>query len=434
MINVLRRPWKKERTMDTSNHTDVLRIATAGSVDDGKSTLIGRLLFETNSIASDKLSAIEESSKRKGLNYTDLSLLTDGLVAEREQGITIDVAHIYFSTPNRKFIIADTPGHIEYTRNMVTGASNADVSIILVDARNGLLEQTKRHLYISQLLKVPKIIVCINKMDLVDYSEDRFHSIVNDFRALLSDEEFAGLSIDFIPVSSLRGENVSTDSELMPWYKGANLLHLLENFQLGSSEKTDSARFPVQLVIRPKTKDYHDFRGYAGKVASGVFKPGDSVRVLPSGEEASIKAIWKYDALLERADEDDSIILELDRDVDISRGNMLVKELAFGGVQELASKICWLDHSSLNIGKTYILQHGINESKVKVTSINYKVDAASFLKDETADSLQINDIGQIRLRSAKPIMIDKYAENRKNGAFILVDEYSNNTVAVGFAV
>ncbi|HEY9117805.1 MAG TPA: GTP-binding protein [Roseivirga sp.] len=419
--------------MDTFNRTDVLRIATAGSVDDGKSTLIGRLLFETNSIASDKLLAIEESSKRKGLNYTDLSLLTDGLVAEREQGITIDVAHIYFSTPKRKFIIADTPGHIEYTRNMVTGASNADVSIILVDARNGLSEQTKRHLYISQLLRVPKIIVCINKMDLVDYREESFNSIVNDFKELLQNEEFKGLLVNYVPVSSLRGENVSTNSQLMPWYEEENLLEILENFQLGISNDPAPARFPVQLVVRPKSNEFHDFRGYAGKVASGIFKRGDTVNVLPSRESAIIRSIWKHKELLESASEDESIILELDKDIDISRGNMLVKQQDFEGIQELNAKLCWMDTTPLTFGRTYILQHGINRTKVKVTSINYKVDANSFFKDETADSLQINDIGHIQLRSASPVMIDSYEVNRKNGAFILIDEYTNNTVAVGFA-
>ena len=419
--------------MDTFNQTDVLRIATAGSVDDGKSTLIGRLLFETNSIASDKLLAIEESSKRKGLNYTDLSLLTDGLVAEREQGITIDVAHIYFSTPKRKFIIADTPGHIEYTRNMVTGASNADVSIILVDARNGLSEQTKRHLYISQLLRVPKIIVCINKMDLVDYREESFNSIVNDFKELLQNEEFKGLSVNYVPVSSLRGENVSTKSQLMPWYEEENLLEILENFQLGALNDPAPARFPVQLVVRPKSNEFHDFRGYAGKVASGIFRRGDTVNVLPSRESAIIKSIWKHTELLESASEDESIILELDKDIDISRGNMLVKQQDFEGIQELNAKLCWMDTTPLTFGRTYILQHGINRTKVKVTSINYKVDANSFFKDETADSLQINDIGHIQLRSASPVMIDSYEVNRKNGAFILIDEYANNTVAVGFA-
>lgn len=433
MTSVQRLQWKKERTMAISNNKEVLRIATAGSVDDGKSTLIGRLLFETNSIATDKLVAIEESSKRKGLRYTDLSLLTDGLVAEREQGITIDVAHIYFSTLKRKFIIADTPGHVEYTRNMVTGASNADVSIVLVDARKGLAEQTHRHLYISHLLKVPKVIVCVNKMDLVDYQEGRFNEIVNDFKRLLDKDTFDKLSIDFIPVSSLRGENIAQDTEAMNWYKGRHLLEILESIEVHPDSRDKPARFPVQLVIRPKLEDFHDYRGYAGKVASGVFTKGDVVKVLPSGLSARIKSIEQYDNELDEALASQSVTLTLDKDIDISRGDMLVKDDVLQGEKELVANVCWMDSTSLVPGKAYTLQHGVNASRVKVSGINFRVEAASFIKDETASELGLNDMGQVKFRSSKPLLIDPYSENRGNGAFILIDEYTNSTVGVGFA-
>ncbi len=413
------------------SNKEVLRIATAGSVDDGKSTLIGRLLYDTNSITADKLYAIEESSKRKGLDYTDLSLLTDGLVAEREQGITIDVAHIYFSTPNRKFIIADTPGHIEYTRNMVTGASNADVSIVLVDARNGLVEQTHRHLYISHLLRVPKVIVCINKMDLVDYSEARFNEIVADFQALIAKEELADLELEFIPVSSLYGENIVSRTKVLSWYKGQSLLEVLETVEVHAQDTEAAARFPVQYVIRPKSEEYHDYRGYAGKVASGTFSVGDEVAVLPSGQTSRIKSIDRFDEALQEATPKQSVTINLEDDIDISRGDMLVKTAATP-LKALTSDICWMDSAPLVSGKTYKLQHGINESKVKVTSINYRVDTSSLLKEETIGELGLNDIGEISLKSAKPILADTYEENRSTGAFILVDEFTNNTVGVGF--
>lgn len=419
--------------MAISKNKEVLRIATAGSVDDGKSTLIGRLLYETNSITTDKLLAIEESSRRKGLGYTDLSLLTDGLVAEREQGITIDVAHIYFSTPKRKFIIADTPGHIEYTRNMVTGASNADVSIVLVDARNGIAEQTHRHLYISNLLKVPKVIVCVNKMDLVDYSEERFNEVVDDFKALLDNQTFDKLSVDFIPVSSLHGENIASGNKQMAWYKGANLLDKLESLEVHPDSNNRPARFPVQLVIRPKSEDFHDYRGYAGKVASGVFSKGDIVKALPSGLSAKIESIDQFEHTLEQAEATQSVTIRLDRDIDISRGDMLVKDEVLTGSKELVSNVCWMDSAPLVNGKTYKLQHGINESRVKVSGINYRVETSNLIKEETATELNLNDVGQVTLRSSKPILIDHYNENRANGAFILIDEFTNNTVGVGFA-
>ena len=413
------------------SNKEVLRIATAGSVDDGKSTLIGRLLFDTHSITADKLYALEESSRRKGLDYTDLSLLTDGLVAEREQGITIDVAHIYFSTPNRKFIIADTPGHVEYTRNMVTGASNADVSIVLVDARNGLVEQTHRHLYISHLLRVPKVIVCINKMDLVSYSRERFEEIVNDFKALVAHDKLSSLALEFIPLSSLYGENMVSRSELLGWYKGHSLLEVLETVEVHAQEAEAPARFPVQHVIRPKSENHHDYRGYAGKVASGSFATGDEVTVLPSGQKSRIQRIDRFDEILEKADPKQSVTLILENDIAVSRGDMIVKtEMA--PLKAITSEVCWMDRSPLVNGKTYKLQHGVNESRVKVTSINYRVDTSRLLKEETVSELGLNDIGEVSLKSAKPLPADCYERNRSNGAFILIDEFTNNTVGVGF--
>lgn len=413
------------------SNKEVLRIATAGSVDDGKSTLIGRLLFDTHSITADKLYALEESSRRKGLDYTDLSLLTDGLVAEREQGITIDVAHIYFSTPNRKFIIADTPGHIEYTRNMVTGASNADVSIVLVDARNGLVEQTHRHLYISHLLRVPKVIVCINKMDLVNYSQERFEEIVKDFKTLIARDELSSLELEFIPVSSLYGENMVSCSELLSWYKGHSLLEVLETVEVHAREIEAPARFPVQYVIRPKSEDHHDYRGYAGKVVSGSFATGDEVTVLPSGQKSRIQRIDRFDEVLEKASPKQSVTLSLENDIDVSRGDMIVKtEMA--PLKAITSEVCWMNRSPLVNGKTYKLQHGVNESRVKVTSINYRVDTSRLLKEETVSELGLNDIGEVSLKSAKPLSADCYECNRSNGAFILIDEFTNNTVGVGF--
>lgn len=418
--------------MAISKNKEVLRIATAGSVDDGKSTLIGRLLYDTNSITTDKLLAIEESSRRKGLEYTDLSLLTDGLVAEREQGITIDVAHIYFSTPRRKFIIADTPGHVEYTRNMVTGASNADVSIILVDARNGLVEQTHRHLYISHLLQVSRVIVCVNKMDLVDYSEEQFNNIVAGFNALLEHPEFQGTSVDFIPVSSLFGENITKKSKAMDWYSGNNLLDTLESIEVHPESEQKPARFPVQYVIRPKSNDFHDYRGYAGKVASGTFQAGNQIQVLPSGSTSTIKRIDQFEGELSSASSKQSVTLVLEDDVDISRGDMIVKSDGAPAVRELQSKVCWMDSAPLVGGKTYKLQHGINETRVKVSGINYKIETSNLIKDETVTELGLNDIGEVNLRLSKPIFADSYHENRSNGAFILIDEFTHNTVGVGF--
>lgn len=413
---------------------DILRIATAGSVDDGKSTLIGRLLYETKSITKDKIEALESASKRKGLDFLDLSLLTDGLIAEREQGITIDVANIYFSTPTRKYIIADTPGHFEYTRNMVTGASNTKVSMILIDARNGVLEQTYRHFFIASMLRIPKVIVCINKMDLVGYSEERFNEIKAKISELASKVSFEGQDIEFIPMSSLYGQNISIQSTEMDWYKGNTLLDELQNTNFDETKKP--ARFPVQFVVRPKTEEYHDYRGYAGKIASGSFSVGDEVKVLPTEQITKIESIEKFGEKLQSAGAKESVVITLERDVDVSRGNMLVKTKSeLIPLKEITAKICWMDSTPLVTGKNYILQHGINDSKAKIVSINFKDDVMHQTRvSEGVNELKLNEIGEITLKTAKPIFADKYEYNPANGAFILIDEFSNSTVGVGFVV
>jgi sulfate adenylyltransferase subunit 1 len=413
---------------------DILRIATAGSVDDGKSTLIGRLLYETKSITKDKIEALEMASKRKGLDFLDLSLLTDGLIAEREQGITIDVANIYFSTPQRKYIIADTPGHFEYTRNMVTGASNTKVSMILVDARNGVLEQTFRHFFIASMLRIPKVIVCINKMDLVGYSEERFNEIKSEITKLASKVSFDGQEITFIPMSSLYGQNISVKSTEMLWYQGETLLNELENTSFDETKKP--ARFPVQFVVRPKTDEFHDYRGYAGKIASGSFAVGDEIKVLPTDQVTKIATIEKFGQKLQSAGAKESVVITLERDVDVSRGNMLVKTKSeLVPLKEITAKICWMDTQPLVAGKIYILQHGINDSKAKIIAISSKEDVVN--QDtivEEVSELKLNEIGEITLKTAKPIFADKFEYNPANGAFILIDEYSHGTVGVGFVV
>lgn len=415
---------------------DILRIATAGSVDDGKSTLIGRLLYETQSITKDKIEALETASKRKGLDFTDLSLLTDGLIAEREQGITIDVAHIYFNTPNRKYIIADTPGHFEYTRNMVTGASNASVSIILIDARNGVSEQTKRHYYISSLLRMENVIVAVNKMDLAQYSQDRFNEIVEEFKKTVGGSSFEGQKITFIPISSLYGENITTNSDKMSWYTGQSLLSTLENFEnkqsrIGADEVP--ARLGVQLVVRPKTEEYHDFRGYAGRISSGEFEVGDKVIALPSRQISTIKTIEKFEQQLTKALAGDSVVITLEDDIDISRGNLLAKvDDAPEGLKSITAKVCWMDSTPLTPSKTYILQHGINSQKAKVVNVNTVMDVQHMQEDAERTEIKLNEIGHVELKTAGEVFADKYAENPSNGAFILVDPMTNGTVGLGF--
>lgn len=412
---------------------EVLRITTSGSVDDGKSTLIGRLLYDTNSIPQDKMEALHAASKRKGLDFTDLSLLTDGLVAEREQGITIDVAHIYFSTPNRKYIIADTPGHVEYTRNMVTGASNAQVSLILIDARKGIVEQTYRHFFIAGMLRIPYLVVCVNKMDLVEYSEARFNQIVEDFQALVATASFKAPSIKFIPISSLYGENVAGKSEKISWYNGESLLDYLEQITFDHADSSHPARFPVQSVIRPRTEAYHDFRGFAGKVASGQFNVGDEIISLPSQQTSRIKSIEQFEKQLNVAQARESVVITLETEIDTSRGSMLAKvDNAPALLKDITANICWMDQQKLVPGKTYLLQHGINRVKAKVQQLLEVVDVTSNQLVEGKKEMGLNDIGKIAIKTAAPIFADVYSVNPANGAFILIDEFSNSTVAVGF--
>lgn len=412
---------------------DILRIATAGNVDDGKSTLIGRLLYETKSITEDKLEAIERASKRRGVDYTDLSLLTDGLLAEREQGITIDVAHIYFSTATRKYIIADTPGHTEYTRNMITGASTAQVAIILIDARNGLLEQTYRHFYITQLLRIPFLIVCINKMDLVHYAEQRFLEIVEDFKGIAAKSFFKTQNISYIPISSLYGENISQPSGKIDWYKGDSLLGYLESIHWQDDEIALPARFPVQHVIRPKSEDYHDFRGLAGKVISGSFQKGDTVVSLPSLRNSKIENIYHAQTEVDQAVSGQSVVIMLKDDLDISRGDMLVLEKEpYLIAKDFKAQVFWLDTKPLHHGNKYLLQHGSNRVKAKIGEIFSKFNVRDFNPINGVQAIELNEMGQVSLKTAGLIFADPYHKNKNNGTFILIDEDTNNTVGVGF--
>ena len=411
---------------------EVLRIATAGSVDDGKSTLIGRLLYETNSITTDKLEAIHRASQRKGIDFLDLSLLTDGLIAEREQGITIDVAHIYFNTPRRKFIIADSPGHVEYTRNMITGASKAEVSIILVDVRKGILDQTHRHYFIANLLRIPHVIVCINKMDLAGYDEKRFTELKEEFLAFANQIKFPDQEIQFLPVSSLHGENITTISSKMSWFDGKPLLAILENLEVHKHLNIAPARLPIQYIIRPRKDEFHDFRGYAGRLASGVLTVGDPITVLPSLQKSHISQIHQFDQQLHQAEARQSVVITLKDNIDISRGDILVKTSEEPELKKTFElNVCWMDSQPLVNGKTYLLQHGTAQSKAKIVSIDY-VQIPSTLEKLSTDSLQMNDIAQIKIKTAKPLAIDRYSENPSDGAIILIDEHTDNTVAVGF--
>lgn len=411
---------------------DVLKIVTAGSVDDGKSTLIGRLLLDTGSLATDRLESVVQASRRKGLGFTDLSLLTDGLIAEREQGITIDVAHIYFSTLKRKYIIADAPGHIEYTRNMITGASNSEASIILVDARQGLLEQTRRHIFISSLLKMQTIFICINKMDLVAFSKDIYDTIKEEIQGLLQDIQFAG-DIYFIPVVAREGDNIVDRSESMSWYTGQTLLELLEAIPVHQKKLSLPARLPVQFVIRPQGDEYHDFRGYAGRMKTGHLRTGGAVTILPSMLSTSIKSIHVADQLVHEAKAGESVVVELENDVDVSRGNMIVpSDEVPESRNSFMATVCWMDNETLVPGRTFILQHDVNLVKAKVTGIESILDISTMDIHESPEQLKLNDIGRIFIKTSKPVFADAYEVNPGNGAFILIDEFSNNTVAVGF--
>ncbi|MGB2273502.1 MAG: sulfate adenylyltransferase subunit 1 [Flavicella sp.] len=412
---------------------EVLKIATAGSVDDGKSTLIGRILYDTNSLTDDKLEAIELSSKQKGFDYLDFSLATDGLVAEREQGITIDVAHIYFSTAKKSYIIADTPGHVEYTRNMVTGASTSQAAIILVDARRGVIEQTYRHFFINNLLQIKDIVVAINKMDLVDFSEQKFTDIKNEILHLADKADYKGQNITFIPVSALQGDNVVHTSGHMPWYTGTTLLDHLERLDAQDVYEKASARLPIQSVIRPKTDAFHDFRGYAGKLYGGSLAVGDEVTVLPSKTASKIKEIYFFDKTYDVAERGASINVTLENEINISRGDLLVKtsELPKESKQ-IEAKICWMDADALKAGTKYLLQHGANRVVVKIAEVKTLIKTDFSGDDEAVSELNINDIGLVSVRLAKPLFYDAYSDNKANGSFILINPQTNNTSGVGF--
>ena len=411
---------------------DMLRFTTAGSVDDGKSTLIGRLFHDTKSIFEDQLEAIEQSSKKRGDENINLALLTDGLRAEREQGITIDVAYRYFATPKRKFIIADTPGHIQYTRNMVTGASTANLALILVDARNGVVEQTRRHGFISDLLGIKHIAVCINKMDLVNYEEDAYEKVLRQFSEFASRLENVS-ELTFIPLSALKGDNVVERSENMPWYKGAPLLYHLENVYVGSDANHVDARFPVQWVIRPHSDRHHDFRGFAGRVAGGVFKLGDEITALPSGFTTKISKIMLGEKEIEEAFFPQSVTIQLEDEIDISRGDMLVKpNNQPNSSQDLDARICWFSGSKkLAQGGKYLIKHTTKTAQAMISEITYKVDVNSLRKNEEDIEFNMNDIGRIKFRTSEPIFYDTYRRNRNTGSFILIDPFTHQTLAAG---
>lgn len=415
------------------DNNQLLRFSTAGSVDDGKSTLIGRLLYDSKSIFEDQLDAIENTSRRKGHEGVDLALFTDGLRDEREQGITIDVAYRYFTTPKRKFIIADTPGHIQYTRNMVTGASTANAAIILIDARHGVIEQTKRHSYIASLLQIPHVIVCVNKMDLVDFNESSFNRIVEQYENILS--KMSIKDVRFIPISALKGDNVVNRSENMPWYKGAPLLHTLETLHISSDLNKIDARFPVQTVIRPQVEAYHDYRGYAGRIESGILRKGDEVIALPSGFSSRIKSIDTMDGQLNEAFAPMSVTLTLEDDIDISRGDMIVrKNNQPKSTQEFDAMICWLNGAPARPRGKYTIRHTSNEQKSMITEVIYKVDINSLERNAEDKDITMNDICRIRVMTTKPLMIDEYRDNRATGSFILIDDGTNETVAAGMII
>ncbi len=411
----------------------LLRFTTAGSVDDGKSTLIGRLLYDSKSIFEDQLEAIANTSRKKGLENVDLAMFTDGLRDEREQGITIDVAYRYFTTPKRKFIIADTPGHIQYTRNMVTGASTANVALILIDARHGVIEQTKRHAFIASLLQIPHIVVCVNKMDLVEYSEKVFEDIVHQFEKFSS--KLYVKDIQFLPISALEGDNVVKRSTNMEWFQGAPLLHTLETVHIGSDINKIDARFPVQTVLRPQRDGFIDYRGYAGRVASGIFRPGDDVVVLPSGFTSKIKSIDTMDGSLEEAFAPMSVAISLENDIDISRGDMIVKENNQPkSLQEFDAMLCWFNNAPAKERAKYTILHTSNEQKAIIKEVIYKININTYAREEEDKSLTMNDIARITIRTTRPLMVDEYRDNRITGSFVLIDDSTYETVAVGMIV
>jgi bifunctional enzyme CysN/CysC len=412
---------------------DLLRLATAGSVDDGKSTLIGRLLYDTKQIFEDQLEAVERTSRNMGADYTNLALLTDGLRAEREQGITIDVAYRYFSTPRRKFIIADTPGHPQYTRNMVTGASTADLAVVLVDARKGMVEQSRRHAFIVTLLRVPHLVVAVNKMDLVDYARDAYESIREEFTAFATKLEVPDLTV--IPISALNGDNIVNRSDAMPWYQGPSLLHHLENVHVASDRNLVDVRFPVQYVIRPQSQEHHDYRGYTGTVAGGVLKPGDEVVVLPSGFTTRIAGIDTEDGPVAEAFPPMSVTVRLEDDLDVSRGDMICRpHNAPVPTQDIDAMLCWMTDTPLVPGRQLALKHTTRSARAAVRDLRYRLDVNTLHRDESVEQLSLNDIGRVSLRTTSPLFVDAYRRNRTTGGFILIDEATNNTVAAGMVV
>ncbi|WP_244824894.1 sulfate adenylyltransferase subunit 1 [Carboxylicivirga mesophila] len=414
---------------------ELLRFTTAGSVDDGKSTLIGRLLYDSKAIFEDQMEAIERVSERSGHEEVNLALLTDGLRSEREQGITIDVAYRYFATPKRKFIIADTPGHIQYTRNMVTGASTANVALILVDARHGVLEQTLRHAYIASLLQIPHVIFCINKMDLVDYSQETFEKIKSDIDAVSS--KLSVKDIRFVPISALKGDNVVDRSEVMDWYDGPTLMYLLENIHISSDINHDDFRFPVQYVIRPQSAEWPDYRGYAGRIASGAIKVGDEVGVLPSGFTSKVKSIDMMEESLEVGFAPQSVSITLEDEIDISRGDMLIKRNNGSepkNSQDIEAMVCWFNERKLMPRGKYVIKHTSSDARCMVTDIQYKMNINTLEKNEEDKEVGMNDIARIKIRSTKPLFFDSYSRNRITGSLILVDEATNETVAAGMII
>ncbi len=419
--------------MEQSNNyldMELLRFTTAGSVDDGKSTLIGRLLYDSKAIFEDQLEQVKGSSERKGLDHIDLSLLTDGLKDEREQGITIDVAYRYFATPKRKFIIADTPGHIQYTRNMVTGASTANVALILIDARKGVIEQTYRHSYIASLLQIPHIIVCINKMDLVSFSEEVYQNIVKVYEEFASKLEVK--DIRFIPISALKGDNVVNRSNNMDWYQGATLMHNLETIHIGSDENHTDARFPIQTVIRPHSDAYHDFRGYAGRIDGGIFRVGEEIVVLPSGKRSTIKEIFLGDRSLIECFAPMSVSMTLNDDIDISRGNIIAKvNNQPEPSKEFEIAACWFHDKPLNPNTKYIIRQGTSEVFGKIEEIIYKMEITTLTRNLEDKFIGINDIFKAKIRVSQDLFVDSYHRNRKTGSLIVIDQTTNETIAVG---
>jgi bifunctional enzyme CysN/CysC len=413
--------------------SELVRFATAGSVDDGKSTLIGRLLYDTKSIFEDQLEHVERTSLQRGDGYVNLALLTDGLRAEREQGITIDVAYRYFQTPRRKFIIADTPGHPQYTRNMVTGASTADLALILVDARKGVLEQSRRHAFIASLLRIPHLVLCVNKMDLVDFDQEVFERISADFTGWAAKLEIS--DVTFIPISALHGDNVVERSIRMPWYDGPSLLYHLEHVHVASDRNLVDARFPVQWVIRPMSDEHHDYRGYAGEVASGVFRRGDEVVVLPSGIETRIAGIETYDGPLEEAFPPLSVTLLLEDDVDVSRGDMICRPQNRPiEARDVDAMVCWMAERPLQPSGRYRIKHTTRTVLAKADELRYRIDVNTLHRHEEADGLSLNEIGRLRLRLSSPLFLDEYRRNRNTGSFILIDESTNDTVGAGMVL